>query len=28
VSGSLIPCIVLHAVYDFLLIQGAWDTLL
>ena len=28
VSGSLIPCIVLHAVYDFFLIQGAWDTLL
>lgn len=27
VSGSLIPCIVLHAVYDFLLIQGAWDKL-
>ena len=28
VTGSLIPCIVLHAVYDFLLIQGAWDRLL
>jgi membrane protease YdiL (CAAX protease family) len=28
VTGSLIPCIVLHAAYDFFLIQGAWDTLL
>ena len=28
VTASLIPCIVLHAVYDFLLIQGNWDKLL
>jgi membrane protease YdiL (CAAX protease family) len=28
VSGSLIPCIVLHGLYDFLLIQGNWDKLL
>ena len=28
VSGSLIPCIVLHAAYDFALIQGNWDKLL
>ncbi|MFM7687382.1 MAG: hypothetical protein ACKPDI_15870 [Actinomycetota bacterium] len=27
VSGSLMPCIVLHAVYDFTLIQGNWDKL-
>lgn len=27
VTASLIPCIVLHAVYDFLLIQGNWDKL-
>lgn len=26
-SGSLVPCIVLHAAYDFMLIQGAWDSL-
>lgn len=25
VSGSLVPCIVLHAVYDWLLIQGAFS---
>lgn len=28
VSGSLVPCIVLHAVYDFVLIQANWDILL
>lgn len=28
VSGSLVPCIVLHAAYDFMLIQGNWDSLL
>jgi membrane protease YdiL (CAAX protease family) len=28
VSGSLIPCIVLHGLYDFFLIQGNWDKLL
>jgi membrane protease YdiL (CAAX protease family) len=28
VTGSLIPCIVLHAAYDFVLIQGNWDKLL
>lgn len=28
VSGTLIPCIVLHALYDFMLIQGNWDKLL
>ena len=28
VSGSLVPCIVLHAAYDFMLIQGSWDSLL
>jgi membrane protease YdiL (CAAX protease family) len=28
VTGSLIPCIAAHAVYDFFLIQGAWDKLL
>jgi hypothetical protein len=27
-SGSLVPCIVLHAAYDFMLIQGNWDKLL
>jgi len=27
VSGSLIPCIVLHAVYDWLVIQGKAHTL-
>lgn len=27
-TGSLVPCIVLHAVYDFVLVQGNWDVLL
>lgn len=28
VSGSLIPCIILHALYDFMLIEGNWDKFL
>jgi membrane protease YdiL (CAAX protease family) len=27
VSGSIIPCMVLHGVYDFLLLQGHWDSI-
>jgi membrane protease YdiL (CAAX protease family) len=27
VSGSIIPCMVLHGVYDYLLLQGHWDSI-
>ncbi len=27
VSGSIIPCMVLHGVYDYLLLQGNWDAI-
>lgn len=27
-TGSLVPCMILHAAYDFALIQGSWDTVI
>jgi len=27
VSGSIIPCMVLHGVYDYLVLQGNWDAI-
>lgn len=27
VSGSLIPCMVLHGIYDYLVLQGSWDAI-
>jgi membrane protease YdiL (CAAX protease family) len=27
VSGSIIPCMVLHGIYDYLVLQGNWDAI-